>query len=468
MSKLIVRRSLRMSSLLFVRPALVPFLAALIAPLLASCGFHPFYGPITCPEFESIPLAPLTAQSSQIVFEDVGTIIAIHGTGSANFDSGHAGALKVEQSMTIPSYANQATVFLNGWRANYPGGDHNVLALSTLIGKIRTNFEPSTKTNRLTWDAVGLLTDDSLKEGFNWTYEYTMIAWNAANINAVVDQGGDGTNQYCSPQPEQSYIDNYFYSSNINTNTALSCFFSFIQNNAFASNKTVAVLPRGFGFVWSDGDHHMRQVAYNLDHSEIFAENKRQYNKQASLVTATLPGTASEVGSGFVSWNPYVIFKDDDTRRDYMFAELVSGMGGRDVGVMQPPFSILPTDDGDSFFNPCTTVSSPGVRSEDFVIENVPFEYAIPMLSGWDLEYLCSDQHVKEIGIWIDQWSYQPPPLGASGGTLRYKLSSVLRDDDNNPDYFTGHKVTVLGLRPVVGGKGVLPVVPPLPVKKPS
>jgi hypothetical protein len=87
---------------------------------------------------------------------------------------------------------------------------------------------------------------------------------------------------------------------------------------------------------------------------------------------------------------------------------------------------------------------------EEFVIENIPFQFAIPMLTGWDLQYACSDQHVKEIGIWIDRWKYEPPS-GGVGGRLRYTVGSVLRDDDNNPDYAHNHKITILGLKPGIG-----------------
>ena len=68
------------------------------------------------------------------------------------------------------------------------------------------------------------------------------------------------------------------------------------------------------------------------------------------------------------------------------------------------------------------------------------------MLTGWELAYGCrGDQHVSEIGIWIDEIQYDPN----AAGTLRYKLSSVLRDEDNKPGFLSNHKVTILGMRPV-------------------
>jgi len=195
-----------------------------------------------------MPLTPLTSQSSQIVFQDPGIVIAIHGTGSAKLTSGKtAMAIKVEQSVDIPPFANRATVFLNGWRLKYLTTDHNLLGLGTAILKIRFNL----REHKLTWVAMGLIRDDDGKEGYDWTYRFTVIAWNNAQINAEVDHGfvdptkGEKEN-YCSPSG--GFTDNYFgYSNKNDTNTALSSVSSFIQNGAFATSRTVAVLPRGFG-----------------------------------------------------------------------------------------------------------------------------------------------------------------------------------------------------------------------------
>jgi hypothetical protein len=197
-------------------------------------------------------------------------------------------------------------------------------------------------------------------------------------------------------------------------------------------------------------DHHVLQIAYNLDHSEVFVLN-RQQQQYIRNIPPPIPDTTL-VGSGFVSWNTYTILKDNDTKRDYAFGEVVSALGGQDVGVVQPPFSILPSDSA-STWDFCSTQDSPPVRTEDVLIENIPYEFAIPMLTGWDLEYACSDQHVKEVGIWIESWTYVPP-AGGTGGKLRYKLASVLRDNDNNPDFIHSHKVTILGFKPVIGAGG--------------
>jgi hypothetical protein len=54
-------------------------------------------------------------------------------------------------------------------------------------------------------------------------------------------------------------------------------------------------------------------------------------------------------------------------------------MGGSDVSIIQPAFSIQPR--GDSNIVP----QGSGVITEEVVIDNIPYKYAIPMLTGWDL-----------------------------------------------------------------------------------
>ena len=436
------------------RAALV--LAIFLAVFIQGCEFHLNQPLNICDQYAHIPLTQVTGGTSHTVFETPGTIIAIHGSSTAPHPAGSsagAGAIKVQQSMPIPAYTDQALVFLNGWKLDYVGDDHNVLALGSAITEI--HVDP--KLHTLTWNALGLIRDNDGKKGYNWTYQFTVVAWNSVNLSAFVDQGAFPQTLDCSQTSELP--DNYFYATNSGTRDALSCFFSFLQNSSFAANKAIAVLPRGFGFVWNDSDHNLFQLAYNMDHSEVMADS-RKYNKLGQQIMAPLPNPpTSHVDSGFVSWSPYAIFEDNDTRRDYTFAELVSGLGGNDVGLIQPPFSILPTAADAGIFSGCGEVGGQPTVTEHHVIENIPYQFAIPMLTGWDVQYLCSDEHVKDVGVWIDDWSYQPPS-GASGGTLQYTLSSILADNDSTRTHIVSDRVTVLGLRAatgqnVTGGKGV-------------
>ena len=362
-----------------------------------------------------------------------------HGFGCAESNNdGKEDVLKVEQSLNLPAYATNATVFLNGWRVRYLSSDHEVAGLGTTIGNIRL------EGNTLKWQAAGVLSDQNFDDAYRWCYNFTAVAWNPSNLNLIVDHK-DGS---CYPDNSNPSQANFFLNYVDYTTTALTSFPSFLQNPDFASSKTVAILPRGFGFEWGncDDDHNLLQIGYNLDHSEIFIENGKKYKKKDQDVTPSLPNQASQVDSGFVSWETSAIFKDNRGRRDYSFGEVVSGLGGNDVGLIQPPFSILPRED-EGFFS-CGGIASDDLITEEFVIEKVPFEFAIPMLTGWELNYpsCAGDQHVTEAGIWIDGWGYDK-----NSRTLRYKLSSILRDRDGSPNYYHRHKVTILGLRPVAG-----------------
>jgi hypothetical protein len=419
--------------------------AVALALFLQACRFC-LPAPEICSRIEELPLTPASTPPPAVVFEDPGTIKVMHGSACAHIDKGPF--LKIEQSVDVPTYANAAAVFLNGWRLKYSGGDHHVGAITTALGKIK--FEP----RKLSWQALGALTDGGGKRAIDWCYSFTIIAWNNVNLRAFVDQGD--ADSFCRSGGTPSASDNFFFTSNKGTSTALSSFLSFLSNANFASGRTAAILPRGFGFNWGNCvDHHLLQVAYNLEHSETFIQNQSYKKALGELSPLAAPPTG-RVGSGFVSWNTSAIFKDNDTRRDYEFGEFVSGMGGPDVDVIEPPFSILPRKGLGRFEGACVEVSA-GEKNEDVVIDNIPYAYAIPMLTGWELIYGCPrDHHVREIGISIDNLHYDKDP-NASSGRLRYTVSSVLRDDSNH-GHGVRHKVTVLGLRPVVA-----PPPPPIP-----
>ena len=414
--------------------------ALLLTTLLSACSFNPNNPDFDlCEEFDNLALTPVSGDPPAVVFEDPGTIKVMHGSGHARRTDGQF--IRVEQSAELPDYANQATVFLNGWDLSYAGSDHHVAGLGTLVARIRV--EP----RKLTWNAVGVLADKHRDKACNWTYYYTIVAWNDANLHAMVDH--NDAESYCKTE-EADGSDNFFQADNSAMSTALSCFPSFLSNSNFSSGRTVAVIPRGFGFKWSSGDHHLLQLGYNLESSGGFIQSQGigddlPYYKALNRKMNPLPTPpTARAGSGFVSWNSYAIMKDDEGRRSYSFAELVSGMGGSDVNIIQPAFSIQPR--GTSNIVP----QGSGVITEEVVVDNIPYKYAIPMLTGWDIGYEGSDQHVKQIGIWIDEikWTPNDPTR-----TLRYKVSSVVRDNDTDPANYFRHKVTILGLGPATGAQ---------------
>src|SRR5215471_1922260 len=196
-------------------------LSVLMTTLLSACGgvINPNYVlPNICREFDDTPLTPLSAQppnDPKLIFETPAAIKVIHGSGRARLDSGKR-IIKVEQSVSIPTYANQATVFLNGWHLEYLAFDQHVLALGALITKIKLDRRNST----LTWTAAGVIRDDDFKEGYILTYHFTVIAWNDAALNVSVDQGSPDS--FCNADTDLP--DKSFVAVNNGTSTALSSF----------------------------------------------------------------------------------------------------------------------------------------------------------------------------------------------------------------------------------------------------
>lgn len=423
-------------------------LLLLMVSLFESCGFCGKAGSKICALIGSHPLSKSVAPNNSLMYELPNTFVIYHGSACAESnESGTEIVPKIEESLALPAYVTHATVYLNGWHLRYLDDDHHVAGLGVAIDSIRL------ERNVLKWQAAGILSDKNFDDGYNWCYEYTVIAWNAATLNLFADHK-DGN---CSGKDNLNT--NFYMAGNTNANTgektttALTAFASFLQNPNFANAKTTTVLPRGFAFDWTacDEDHHLLQLAYNLGHTEAFLEKGKMYQKGNNFVFSQLPTSVNQSASGYVSWETSAIYKDNDGRRDYEFGELVSGLSGNDLGVIEPPFSILPKEDHEGTFSTCVS-SGQGLRSDEFVVSGIPYEYAMPVLTGWDLVYDCDDEHIKEIGTWISGFSYEKAP-NATTGILRYKVSSVLKDKNNDPNFESRHKVNILGLKPTAAEK---------------
>jgi len=424
----------------FRRP--LPFAASLFAMLLSlSCQIvFPLsqFGDV-CRFFDEAQIKEQTDQGRELVFESPGTIAIFHGFGTADSRrNGTEDIIKVTESLILPSYATSATVFLNGWRTKYLSKDHHVSGVGTFIRKVVV------ERGTLRWEAFGVMGDKNFDDAYEWTYHYTVIAWNPSALDLVIDDH----DAECAEKDSANIANATFFMSDNSGNTALSAFPSFLRHPGFALGNAVAILPRGFGILFRGADHHLLQLAVHGDHSEPLVEGGAFYHKLLDrLVPVPEPPSPEAIpavlNTGFASWETYTILKDNSTR-DYVFGQIVSGLGGRDVGLIQPPFAILPADD-EGFFG-ATLGPVPGVHNREYVIENVPFEVAFPVLGSWDLGYGDDDEHVTEVGIWIDTMSYERPP-GAPVGTLRYTLTGTLQDKNGKPGHLTRHAVTIVGLR---------------------
>jgi hypothetical protein len=409
-------------------------LAALAA--LSSCGFsNRIPWSFGCGDFDQIEPTPANAPSPSVVFEQIGSLKVMWSV--TRTASPVHNTVRIEQSVDIPPYANQATVFLNGWQAAYDDTDHHLYDVAAILGRI--NVTPGQK---ISWSAIGALHDYDAKEAYTWTYRYTIVAWNSAFVNAMVDH--TDAELHCKSGGTDG-DDNFFEGENPGSTgaTALASFPSFLRNGGFAGGRQVAVLPRGFGFsLFENNDHHLLQLAYNLESVAPFARHQAYHKARSTVDPLASSAAETERTNGeFVSWKTAVAMKDDSRRRDYGLVEFVSGMGGSDIEIVQPELSISPRDavGGGSGVR--------GLKSADVVIENLPYMCAVPMLTGWDIGYSTGDQHVKDLGIWLDLLRYERP-FNSPTGTLRYRVQSIMKDKDDHPDNYFRDKVIILGLKP--------------------
>jgi len=356
--------------------------------------------------------------------------------GKSTSANGEELPVVLQGTMSLPNYVTNATVVLNGWKLKYLDDDRHVNAIGVRIKDIELTG------STLNWNAVGSITDKSSNDSFEFCYYYTVIGWNASEIDAVISHSSTTSNRARQETTAQHVMASY------------------IKNDDFLNKNNVATLPAGFGFSFNRRahclptsltlvckfdekfDHHILQIAYNLGRGEQFLE----FNKKYSTNFPSLPSDASFVNNGYVSWESDFILKDNKFRRDVRFGENVSVLVGNDIGVIKPPFSILPAEDSGRFSG-CVPGEST-VKTDVFVVENIPYEYAAPLLTGWDLQAICDDKDVREVGIWLHDITYEKQP-GAPVGTLRYSVSSVFRKKSES--HFRRQNISILGIRPIPG-----------------
>lgn len=388
--------------------AVAPVTAVFATVLLAACSTPTI-------------LEPPEGRAESFLLEDPGTIVVFDDEDCEFSDDGSA---FVPNSFPIPAYADSATVFLNGWRLLYLSGDEHVRRIEVELREIALSG------GTLTWQARGLLADDSFSDDYAFCYTYTVVAWNSGLIDAAVDHN------------------DFYFNGPVSSGSspdALKLVPTFVQiPSALRGRETVAVLPTGFFLQAPDssGDRHLLQAGVDMDAPEFFLQQGRIYG---ALGSAPGVADASRFDPAFLSWEASGLFSDNDIADGATLLSKWALIAGDDIAMVRPSFTLLPDEDL-GFGDGCIGQPfPPGVQSQDIEITGLPFDYAVPVLNGWQLSYPCDDEHVLDIGVWLENISYEKEP-DAPTGTLRYRVSSVLRDDSGGPAHAVRHKVDILGI----------------------
>jgi hypothetical protein len=341
-------------------------------------------------------------------------------------------------SETLPIFASAGTVLLNGWKLRYLSGDHHVRTLYAAIEDVKRDGQT------LSWTARGELSDENGDDGYEFCYWYVVLGWNPSVTDAATDNSDirNVGSTYFRVEPDDPIVRDAHPPAYAP---------AYARPAGAAGKRTIAILPRGFGLDWGGlecqtspaalcfsldlGDSHVLQLSYVLGQSARFL-TAGTFNFEQDA--APVPGP-SRVDQGLVSWRSSGILKDNDNARAFVVRERTTALFGDDVDVVEPPYAPFVRDDRR---RPDFTVGGPGIQTQEVVIENVPFQSVIPMLTGWELRYPYGAEHVQEVGVWVHDFSHSGQPA-----TLRYQLSWVLRDKDYLPSDRVSHTVHILGLR---------------------
>lgn len=320
-----------------------------------------------------------------------------------------------------PSF--DGTVFLNGWSLEYVNDDHHVVGLGAVI------FGIAQSGSTLSWHAGGVISDHKADDAYAWCYQYTVVAWaryTPSPFGGLPKPHVDIDVAHANATGKLAFVDQ---DVNSNAPTARTAKFR-------APFRPKGKLLAGFGVSFTDDDHHLLQFA--LDLGETAIKKKR------------------------IKWTPDVVLKDNSTR-SYGLGHLATIIGGESVRVFNPDFTYLESGSyqaGDYVVNNlhlvarddasvCVQDGSITEHTYTYVIDDVPYTWAVPMLTGWDVSTACNDEHVKHIGAWIENFSFTPNTRPGKG-TLRYTVRSILQDKNPDRELWDGIQVEILGIDRIV------------------
>jgi hypothetical protein len=352
------------------------------------------------------------------VIDDPGRLRVDHGFDCAQASRGATRdyiGIRVQNRAAIPE-GYDATVFMNGWHANYTSKDHEVLGLGSIV------FNIDRQGNDLTWEAGGVIADKNGDDGYRWCYQYTLLFWPASSFEFDIHP------VHSNLTGQLLFLDDNRQDRAVHSIPG--------WYGADGDDLPRAVLPSGFAMLWTQGtDHNILQLGYDL-------------------------GEASLSGNT-VSWTSRAAFKDNKSKRPFYAAEAVTILSGHGFSVTHPGTVLRQSDDGGwelhSNAERLTPRSPTDCASAElgnpthvrhFAITGLQSRYAVPMLNGWELRYNCDDQHVRSAGAAIEDFHYDPPANGGTG-TLYYTIRSTLADKNGTPGFLDWFEVSVLGITPL-------------------
>jgi len=412
--------------------------AAASLNLLQACAYNP---PVSLDSPESVyaiiddaPYVNPTEQTRSVVFGAPGKLHVEHGRSCARANQAASETyigMRITDNVLLPK-GYTGTVYQNGWELQYEDEDHHVLGLGSTIYNVHQLGDI------LFWDAGGVISDHNGDDDYRWCYTYTVVAWPKNPPTGAV--------AHLLPRLEIEAVQVDETSGLIFTDAGSGSVSRIkAQYESATSRKPRGVLLAGFAASYTDNDHHLLQFGFDLGRPKLRGKK--------------------------VKWRSDVVMKDNDTQ-PFRSAEMVSILKGDSVDVFHPSSVVVEGGNeakgllkNDVRLKPAKSERFCGAVGNSFKRRQVsvvtpPYNWAMPMLTGWDLTEACNDEHVRRIGTFIESFSYVRNPDG-SNGTLRYTVVSTLGDKSPDP-LFDNLQVDVLGIKLIPGAAVIDPDLPPL------
>lgn len=355
---------------------------------------------------------PFFKTNRRTSYEDPGKFIMVEGNQCTVRNRGPEPSTMLI-TIDMPPYVNQATAILNGWDLRYLNKDQEIHALRADIkhSKLLTGAGSPT----LVFEATGEISDQNWDDAYEFCVHYTGFGFNSTWIDARIEGDYNGIDTQVLQTVARGPVATLESSWN---------------ESLLKKSDAIVVLPRGFDFRFDNAfecewrfppcrwgypsDYHLRQIAYSL------------YQTGASPNPDDKP-----------HWVTQTLFKDNNTRPHWVKTRAAL-IGGNSVKLSADFLALNPRS---SKNNSCRNRVEGVVRTETYRITDLPYDYGIPMLTGWDLNYECDDQRVQRAGTWIHDIRFD-----ARSNALEYKVSSILRDRNGAPGFNAVHRVSILGL----------------------
>ncbi|MDR4521169.1 MAG: hypothetical protein R3E36_11355 [Nitrosomonas sp.] len=355
---------------------------------------------------------PFFKTNRRTSYEDPGKFIMVEGNQCTVRDRGPEPSTMLI-TIDMPPYVNQATAILNGWDLRYLNKDQEIHALRADIK--HSKLLTGTGSPTLVFEATGEISDQNWDDAYEFCVHYTGFGFNSTWIDARIEGDYNGIDTQVLQTVARGPVATLESSWN---------------ESLLKKSDAIVVLPRGFDFRFDNAfecewrfppcrwrypsDYHLRQIAYSL------------YQTSASPNPNDKP-----------HWVTQTLFKDNNTRPHWVKTRAAL-IGGNSVKLSADFLALNPRS---SKNNSCRNRVEGVVRTETYRITDLPYDYGIPMLTGWDLNYECDDQRVQRAGTWIHDIRFD-----ARSHVLEYKVSSILRDRNGAPGFNAVHRVSILGL----------------------